>query len=486
MFDAFLRFFNSLKLTLALIVATAFVSGLGTLVPQGEENADQVVKQYGQAAFDRLHALGIDDCYHAWWFLLVLFLFALNLIACTIIRLPKVWRLSQSLAEQKDAPELSILTSTYARDFASTLPPAEALAKASQPLLEAYGSLRKAGNGERAAMIGEKNKIALWGAYIVHLGLLLLLLAGSLRTALGWSKYVVIKEGDKAYLPNEEFKLGLWMDEFELPAWLGGKTLPLPRFIIRAPSHSMTQMRLDHFELQYHENTTLPSLYRSNVTLIEPSGSSRTAAIEVNDPLTFGGVMFYQSSYGFDGLYMAELNVKLPGEKDIYEVRAPYRKRFKLLDSGWELEITDFYPEADMGAPGKIVKTGEQLNNPAIRMRFYQHGVQRAYFWYVFAYPNIQMSKVPGLQVLGKGVDPVAYTVLQAAHDPGIPFALAGALTVLLGLFVSFYLSWHKAWIVAEAEGSGSRLRLVGLCKHNKLSFKRNFEKLFAQVQGVL
>jgi cytochrome c biogenesis protein ResB len=182
-----------------------------------------------------------------------------------------------------------------------------------------------------------------------------------------------------------------------------------------------------------------------------------------------------------------DLDVHLPGIKDTFQVTAPHKKRFALLDTGWELEVVDFYPEADMGKPGQIVQTGVQLNNPAIRMKFYHHGVQKAFFWFVFAYPGIQMSKVPGLTVLGKTLDPIAFTVLQANHDPGVDLAFGGALVLLLGVFASFYMFYRKFWVlVSPRQGGGTSVKVVGVSKRNKLSFKRIFETLTQELEGDL
>ncbi len=198
--------------------------------------------------------------------------------------------------------------------------------------------------------------------------------------------------------------------------------------------------------MEYYPGTSQPSLFRSDVKIVEDGKILQAASIKVNEPLAVGDVLLYQSSWGYQGFNTAELEVKLPGSKDTLQVTAPYRKRFKLLDTGWDMEVTDFYPEADMGKPGQIVQTGVQLNNPAIRMKFYHHGVEKAYFWQVFAYPDIQMSKVPGLEARGKSVDPIPFTVLQANHDPGIDLAFSGALVLLLGVFASFYMFYKKFW----------------------------------------
>ena len=484
MLDKTLRFFNSLKLTLVLIVAVALLSSIGTFLPQGEDNTQQLITKYGQAAFDRMHAIGIDDVYRSWWFLSVLLMITLNFIACTLMRLPRVWRLSRSLEEDKSAPELSFFSSSFNREFVTALLPSEVELRGREALGAEFSDLRRVSNGHVEAVIGEKNWPAVWGAYIVHLGLLFLLLAGALKLTFGYTKYMYILEGTKVYIPGEEVRFGLWMDDIELP-WIH-KSLPLPRFLLRTPSHHMVELQLDHFELQYYPKTSQPSLFRSDMQVLEAGKEPKKVQVLVNEPLHVGSDIIYQSSYGYQGLNAAEIDVRLPGSPDVFQVTAPYKKRFKLLDSGWELEITDFYPEADMASPGKLVLVSNQLNNPAVRLKFFQHGKERAHFWYVYAFPQIQMSKVPGLEVRGKTVDPVAFTVLQLLHDPGIPWALAGALTVLLGLFVSFYLSWQKMWFVTTPEGAGCRVRLVGQCKHNKLSFKRKFEKMAAHFEQKL
>jgi cytochrome c biogenesis protein ResB len=148
--------------------------------------------------------------------------------------------------------------------------------------------------------------------------------------------------------------------------------------------------------------------------------------------------------------------------------------------------VTDFYPDATMGAPGKIVRQGNQLNNPAVRLAFYRGGVQKTLYWTFFAFPEINASKIKGLAVEAKNVDPIAYTVLQVNHDPGVPFALAGALIVVLGVVLSFYLFYQKVWVVVRPGSSGSQIELVGVCKRNKLSFKSRFAALAEEMKAAL
>ncbi|MES2201990.1 MAG: cytochrome c biogenesis protein ResB [candidate division FCPU426 bacterium] len=484
MTDRIFRFFATFKLMFVLLVMTGIFSAVGTFIPQGEDNAEQVVAKYGQVAYDRLHMLGITDTYHSWWFFLVLLLFTLNLAACTLVRLPKVWRMHKSL-EEAEEPELHIPQTNFELRFASELSPLEAADAVRKRLEGSLARCQDAQGKNGRVLAAEKHTLSLWGAYIVHAGLFMLIGAGFLRVMFGYSKYMYVLEGSKAFIPREEVQFGLWIDPLPVPktSW----TLPLPRFYQRVPSHSMTEILLDKFDVQYYPGTAMPSLFRSDVKIVEGGAVIKAASLKVNEPLTVGAVTLYQSSYGYQGLNSADLELRLPGSKDVFQVTAPYRKRFKLLDSGWEMEITDFYPEADMAKPGEIVQTGAQLNNPAIRVKFFKKGVQKAWFWYVYAYPSIQMSKVPGLEIKGKTLDPVAFTVLQAAHDPGEWLALSGALVLLLGVFASFYLFYRKFWVVVSPrEGGGSLIRVVGNSKRNKMGFRKMFEGVSSQIKGDL
>ncbi len=202
MIDRIFRFFATFKLMLTLVVFTGLFSAIGTFVPQGADNADQVVAKYGQATYDRLHALGITDTYHSWWFLLVLLLFTLNLAACTIVRLPKVWRMHRSL-EEAEEPELHIPQTSFQAEIKSPLSVAECVDGVRLRLAKEVSGLEDASgrNGSRV-LAAEKHTLSLWGAYIVHLGLFMLIGAGFLKIVFGYSNYMYVLGGQQGFYPQ--------------------------------------------------------------------------------------------------------------------------------------------------------------------------------------------------------------------------------------------------------------------------------------------
>ncbi len=477
-----IKMLASLRLLAGLLILIGLMAMAGTFVPQGDE-APKIVQTWGPRAYDILSRLDITNTYQSWWFLAALFLFTLNLAACTWVRLPKVWKISRG-GEELYTGEYVVPRSQLESQWTSPLAPDEALRR-SAPLLKAFvAKPHRVEVAQGLALMCEKNQISLWGSYIVHLGLFMLLAAGALKIMFGYHKVFTVLEGEKTFVPRELTGFGLWVDYVPVA---GLFDLPYPRMMKRLPAPSTVELELDRFVLEYYPNTAMPKLFRSDLKVFEKDKPERQAEIEVNKPLHVSDVMLYQASWGYEGLRAVSFDAKLPGEKEIFDVVAPYRRRFKLLDSGWEAEVTDFYPTAEMAGPGKLVLTSSQLDNPAIRVKFWQQGKERAHFWHVFQYPEIQMSKVKGLEVVGKSVDPIPFTVLQVNYDPGINLALTGSLVIVLGLFASFYMFYRRFWLLASpGPGGTSVIRLAGWCRRNKLSFKRDFDKLTQRLRTEL
>ena len=479
--DALLRSLGGFKFTLTLFGLLGLLAAIGTFFPQGQE-APRIADMYGQGVYDAAVKFGVADIYRSAWFIVVLGLMAMNLILVTWVRVPHVWRISR----ETDAVSLKdplVPKTAFTRVWETPLEPMEALDRARTVMLRDFPRLAHKSGPRKRMVVGERHFLSLWAAHIVHLGLLLLLAAGLVKILWGSNKQVVIREGETMSVPIDRLRWNFGFDSVQA----GPLKLYLPRFFDRVEEKAPFQLALDHFEVRYYASTGAPSLFRSDVKVLKDGQVEKVASIKVNDPLEQDGMMLYQASWGYEGLYSANFNLTLPGFKDALDVRAPYRQKIKLLDTGWDCEVTDFYPDAGMAGPGKLVNVGDQLQNPAIRVQLWQHGVERTHTWYVYSMPDIQMSKFPGIKVEGKTVDPIAFTVLEANADPGLWFAIVGSFLVVFGVFSAFYLFHRKAWVLVEplAHG-GSRVTLAGFVRRNKVSFKRVFDRLSTGVDHAL
>ena len=84
-------FFCSLKLTMFLLITLAVISIIGTVIPQGSP-PPEYLQTISQNKLKLYQTLGFFDMYHSWWFILLLFLLSVNLVACSVRRLPHIWK----------------------------------------------------------------------------------------------------------------------------------------------------------------------------------------------------------------------------------------------------------------------------------------------------------------------------------------------------------------------------------------------------------
>jgi cytochrome c biogenesis protein len=128
---------SSLRLTISLLILLAALSVIGTVIPQNATE-QQYLRQYSKETYYILKGFGLLNMYHSWWFMGVLILLAINLIACSLKRLPSVWR------------QVRKTRSNYAR----------------------------------------------LGTYLTHLSILLILVGGLIGAQWGFKGYVEIREGE--------------------------------------------------------------------------------------------------------------------------------------------------------------------------------------------------------------------------------------------------------------------------------------------------
>ena len=85
-----IRVLSSVILTIALLIVIIVFATIGTLLPQ-QKDLGFYTSKYGSIT-PVLLKLNLDDIYHSWIFLSILFMFSLNLILCTLRRLPSKWK----------------------------------------------------------------------------------------------------------------------------------------------------------------------------------------------------------------------------------------------------------------------------------------------------------------------------------------------------------------------------------------------------------
>ena len=185
-------FFCSLKLTLSLLIGLALTSIIGTIVMQGPSR--EYLATLSETKIRLYSALGFFDMYHSWWFILLLYLLTLNLICCSIKRLPRVWKIVFEPVLVMDERHEKTLGSNVrelklpgSRDALKEKLVSFLKAEFATPTVTEH-------NGEYH-LFAQKNRLCRLGVYVVHFSIIIIFIGALLGSFFGYKAYVNIPEG---------------------------------------------------------------------------------------------------------------------------------------------------------------------------------------------------------------------------------------------------------------------------------------------------
>ncbi len=418
-------FFSSVKLAIFLLLILATTSIIGTVIEQ-QKDPVEYLKEYGETTYKIFKFLGFTDVYHSWWYVLLLFLLAVNLIVCSIKRLPRIWKIAKEPKKILPEGQEKNLKAYHSITF---LAPFE---EVKNSLLEAFGRVRykvelvKEEKG-KAYIFADKNVFARFGVYVVHLGVLIVLIGGLITAIWGYRGYMNLAEGSVSNLVS---------------FFTEGKIIELPFYV------KCNKFRIDFYP------SGMPKAYISDLSIIENGKEVARKQIKVNDPLEYKGIYFYQASYG-----QGEAFVQLKKGDSITTVAVAFGQPFKIENDVYMRFVS-------MDSVRMIV--GFQIID---------HGKVTDYQAKMFT-----PYRIPGTNVLFAVADvrPVLYTGLQVSKDPGTWVVWFGSIVLILGLIIAFFIPHRRVWIRVEKKGE-SKTRVVMGGTTNK-----GTEGLSQELEGVL
>ena len=440
-------FFSSVKLALFLLFILAATSIIGTIIQQNQPFSTYV-REYGQKTAELFQKLHLTDMYNSWWFLSLLGLFAINLIVCSLERIPNVIRLVR-----KD--NLDIAPAQVARmklKKTVTLPCSlEKTVAAVSGFLQQKGWKPTQRNMEDGVLLfAQKGAWTRFGVYIVHLSILVILLGAVIGSPTFANK--VLNKTKFA------FKGSIMIPESKATNYIyplsGGEKIDLG-----------FSVRCNFFTIEYYSNG-MPKTYLSKVSVLKNGkpvvldNGSTEWDLKVNRPLTYQGITFYQSSY------------------------QPYSDFLSILHK----KNTD-QGETKIISGGQQIKTGfGNISFGILNQEVRGEAVQRLKIWFggdeaepsIFWVNNGQKAiiKRPGGEY-ELTVKQLYATGLQVTKDPGVWFVYIGCGMMLLGLYVAFFMSHRKIYaFISPAKDRGSTVLFAGSAHKNKLGFEKTFNRL--------
>lgn len=445
-------FLASVKLTIVLLTLLALFSILGTFIPQ-HESAEAIIHRLSPGMLTFLQAIRIFDVYHSPVFYMLMGLLALNLIVCSLNRFPRSWW--QYRMPPFPIPEDLFRDILPERCLLVDVDQYAGLRSLETLLQEKYRKTGKKIFEHSTVFFVQRGRFSLFGFYLVHLSILVLIAGALIGSLYGLEAYVNLGEGEsiEAVRPRS-----------------GGSLHKLGYTV-----------RCDKFSIDWYDNGA-PKTYRSDLSFIRNGQVILKAPLLVNHPVSVDGIRFYQASYGLSPDSRAVLTYTKGSEKS-GEIIVTAGDRFELPGSRAQVEVLRIEEELmQMGPAVKLVITSPQGT------------VQ---FW-VFKQIDRIKAMNPGLlsrvPLLNPGlyapflfslnrIEQQFYTGLQIVRDPGLPLIAAGGCLMMAGLMMAFLMSHRRIWVRVEETDGKTRICIAGRSSRHSAGLDREIERLCRRIR---
>jgi len=499
-------FMASVKLAIVVFALIALTSIVGTVIEQNADpakNLKVIGDLFGQGAAPKLYMmferLGFMDMYRSWWFTTFLLLFAANLIICSVDRLPKIWKLVKNPIKPMSREHLQAIP---VKREATVQGRIETIRD------KIFSAAKKAGiklsesteTGE-VQLYGEKGRFSRLGVYVVHLSIIVILLGSVAGLYLGFKGYAEIPEGavyTVAFKPIGEISAAAQNEQRTIINALqnaGGNIaaaadslgVTAKRLDKRARRLGILPLgfgvRLDNFEVEFYESpgrrTDMPKEYASNLSVVDNGKVVLQKRIEVNDPLKYKGVTFYQSSYGLtqsDRLTFVFKLTSRSGASDTVSVRTG--EKFTIPGTSVVASVSEFNPALAFDQSGRPFTYTRLMNNPAVKLNIKDSAGDYSK-WIMRRNPNT-WKLTTGDVVQFQDVFGAQYTGLQVRNDPGVWLVYLGCLLMAIGLYMAFFTSHRKLWVVLATSKGSTAVTVAASANKNREGFERKIDKMIS------
>lgn len=469
----------SIKTGVVLLILVVILAAAGTIILQRPmTDPDDMQRTYSPQALRFLDATGMTDVFHAWWFLGLMGLVSVCIIAASIDRFPNAWRYYSRPYKYPDA------------SFRRALHPQKSIPIADEEtgLVAAERALDSLGlkpervvREDHFGIFSERHRISEMAVYIVHASLLLIFFGWIIDGVYGWRGSINLKEGQTS----------------NVIALRDGKTRTLP-FAIRCDAAGQEN---------YKDGT--PKKWWSKLAVVKDGQDVKAKEIVVNDPLLYGGVRFYQASYGETGkadkLVIAAapnpaFNAASSGSSSLVsslgsgsastdprEITLAFGQTAD-LDANTTVRFAEFFSDYAV-RDGQVYKRSDEVGEPAAHLIVTSKATSKASsqsfdVWFPSIPEVADNSKAPYL-LQPKDLKLGHFTGLEVSHEPGQWGVWGGVVLMGIGLAFVFYVVHMRFWAVPVRDERTGQISLWigGSTNRNRDAFEQRFTELVEAVE---
>ncbi len=445
------RRLTSMRTALTLLFMIGLLTLAGTLLAQAPDAVkgnhaayaewlNTVRPRYGGWT-DILDKLGLFSVFSSLWFKGAVLLLTASVIACSVRRLPGLWR--TATRPRMVMTEAFFERAPHTARIASDEDPGVALAALGGAFRKNRFHVAVERDGEDIHVCADRFRWSPFGRVAVHVSFIVILI-GAVLTGTG----------------------GFRDESFAVP--IGSR--------MNVGHGTGLAVEAKSFVDAYYPSGP-PRNYMSRLVLYKDGARMTAQDARVNHPARYDGITFYQSFFGPAVVVRASTS----GGRVVFDqgVAQPYSSRderdvigrFALPRQG----LTAFVVSPASGATDPGIPTGET------QLEIYKAGSNT---------PAGIRLLAPGRPVTIAGVDFTflregEFTGLIVAHDPGAIVVWIGSTLLVLGLFTAFFFPHRRVRAVIRRGARGSEIA-VGAIERRNAAFPAQFEHLIEDIRRAV
>lgn len=420
-------FFASTRNATVMIIVLALFSIGGSLIEQESLYQDwrppylYYPFRYGPFWGNLWMKLGLTHAYSSVWYLGLIWLLVISLIVCSLHRLIPLHRVLTRPQTKK------------AEHFVRRQPLAFAKPNSPGGLDELDSKLRQRGFRiwrHETGLHADRGRLGRYGPYIIHIGLILVAVAATLKVLPGWdvTKDAWIADGETA--------------SFQGLDW---------------------QVKSDQFHLELYPNG-MPKRYASDLEIIDHGKTVKTGYTEVNHALNYQLYDIYQAAFRRE-YGTATFDVKVgSGDQavsvgsftmDLRQPQASYT-----ITPNLKVAVRAYYNDFTFDAQGVPGNASPDVAHPVIFAELLD-AKDQSLSRVSADFAPMGRNPTPGEQIAPPQIQaagPITlslkeykvrwYTGLRMHKDLTIPYFFSGLAIVLLGLVITFFVFHQQVWVL--------------------------------------
>jgi cytochrome c biogenesis protein len=449
------RTMASIQTGVVLLILVVIFAAVGTIVLQRPvTEPDEMKAAYSPQALSILDKVGLTDVFHSWWFLGLVLLVSISIIAASLDRFPNSWRY---FSRPYKYPDESFRRASRPQKVLAVSDEEAGLVAAERAMHSLGYKPERVVHENTFSIFAERSRISELAVYIVHASLLLIFFGTIVDGLWGWRGTLNLDEGQTSNIVEIR----------------DGSTRPLP-FAIRCDAAGQEN---------YKDGT--PKKWWSKLAVVKGGQDVQKKEIVVNDPLLYSGVRFYQSSYGPNGKVNKLLVTAIPGNGSGTKQELGLAVNDTVsLDANTTVRFAEFFSDYAV-QDGHVYRKSNEMGNPAAHLIVTSKASGKDFdVWFPEIEGVADNSKAPYL-LEATDLKMGYFTGLQVSHEPGQWAVWAGVVLMVIGLAFVFYVVHMRFWAVPvlDLKTGQHSLWIGGSANRNRDAFEERFND-FVELVG--